>query len=94
MEIERVDLHFDDGTLLTVLMNDLACASLRASGTSVEHMICHHHEHMNRDCECLYGELGMTVMMWPGEVALVIEGPSFDGSYAIMGLTAEELAAL
>lgn len=94
MQIDSIDMHFDDGTLLTVLLNDLACASLRASGTSIEHMICHHHEHMSRDCDCKYGQSGMTVMMQPGGVALVIEGPSGDGSYAIIGLTADELRAL
>jgi hypothetical protein len=88
-------MFHDDGALVAVAMNGLAREHLVETRTSVTHVIGHHHEHLERRCGCRYGWLGMTVMGTAlDDVVLVVDGPSGDGSYAILGLTRSELAAL
>ncbi len=59
-------------TTPSVMIDIVALDSVSAMGTSVEHMLEHHREHLASDCGCMYSQNGETAMRAPDGTVLVM----------------------
>lgn len=73
-------------------MDEVAAQHLSASGTTIEHIVDHHRQHIASDCGCLLGKDGVTAMAHPDGTVLMISEPSA-GIVFITGYTPERRPA-
>jgi hypothetical protein len=62
-------------TVPAVWMDEAAARHLVASGTTAQHIVEHHRDHLARDCECPFGTDGVTAMVSPDGTVLMISEP-------------------
>ena len=73
---------------MTVILDEIAQAELRETGTDPEHLLEHHWQHLRqhlaRGCDCLFGRDGQSALAGSSGVVLIVSEPR-PGEFWISG---------